>query len=293
MSTHHLYIYILYYFHNYFFFFLFLKFKYFLNNNYWKSYQSDLSKLSQLLAHKFSLLDWKWVLFESVKTQLLFYGPNSQFEIKILEICGHSEEWSRMFAINWWILKPWKRQKEEIFICINYTFVFSCKHMAIYCKSEYYCFAVLFCFAINIIMYLKCCSYIWNDCFARKSFRKGIVAWLWNFFMQINYCIKDGIYRSLLLVTSVCFIRFQLHIWWYLIHDFFQLRHVSSLTVMKSLNSPFVLCYSVLLRLELEECDTTSTFCIDQPLTQQSIRFNCRKDVSPETLLFNSLSIHV
>lgn len=100
---------------------------------------------------------------------------------------------------------------------------------------------LLFCFAINIIMYLKCCSYIWSDSFTRKSFRKGIVAWLWNVFMQINYCIKDGIYRSLLLVTPVCFIRFQLQIWWYLIHDSFQLRHVSSLTVMKSLNSPCVL----------------------------------------------------
>lgn len=47
---------------------------------------------------------------------------------------------------------------------------------------------------------------------------------------------------------------------------------------------------AVLLRLELAECDPTSPFCSDQPLTQQSLRFNCRKDVSPETLLFNSLS---
>ena len=51
--------------------------------------------------------------------------------------------------------------------------------------------------------------------------------------------------------------------------------------------------FAVLFRLELEECDTAFPFWSDQPLTQQSLRFNCRKNVPPERLLFNSLSIHV
>ena len=134
-------------------------------------------------------MDRKWILFWSVKTQLLFIIVWTKFTVwdenAFFFICGHSEEW--------------QRQREEIFICINYTFVFSCKRMAIYCKSEYYC--------ISIIMYtyLKCCSYLWSDCFAWKGFRKGIIAWLWNVFMQINYCIKDGIYHYCLWYASFVF----------------------------------------------------------------------------------------